>query len=83
MRRTTMQNTINARAMATAAAANTNIDVAEENNITYWEAKCYDASLNALLYHAKGDMAEGKRYADEMRHARRMADAGIARRIGR
>jgi hypothetical protein len=78
-----MQNTINARAMATAAAANTNIDVAEENNITYWEAKCYEAALNAKAAHEAGDMEASKEQVIWMRHCRKMADAGIARRIGR
>lgn len=78
-----MMNTINARAMATAAAANLSLDVAEENNIAYWEARCYEASLAAIAAHQTGDKARGQQSANEMRFARRMADAGIARRLGR
>jgi hypothetical protein len=79
-----MQNLItNARAMATAIAANVNIDAVEENNIKVWEDQCYESSLNAIAAFEAGDMAEGRIHADWMRHCRKMADAGIARRIGR
>jgi hypothetical protein len=78
-----MQTVFNARAMATATAANVNMDSVEENNIQWWENLCYEAALNAKAAHAAGDMVEGQIQAAWMRHCRKMADAGIARRIGR
>lgn len=78
-----MQLLINANALARGTAANVNIDTLEENNIAHWEAECYEASLNAKTAAAAGDLVEGRKQADWMRFARKMADAGIARRIGR
>jgi hypothetical protein len=78
-----MQNTINARALASATAANVNMDSVEENNIQWWEDLCYEAALNAKAAHAAGDMKASKEQVIWMRHCRKMADAGIARRIGR
>jgi hypothetical protein len=78
-----MQLLINASALARGTAANVNYDALEENNIRFWEDECYDAALNAKAAKAAGDTNEAQKHANWMRHARRMADAGIARRIGR
>lgn len=78
-----MQLLINANALARGTVANLNMDALEENNIRFWEDTCWEASLNAKAAAASGDLVEGRKQADWMRFARKMADAGIARRLGR
>lgn len=78
-----MNNHINAAALATAAIANLNMAAIEENNIRYWEASCEENANAAIAAAAAGDRVAGQHAAKQMRFARRMVEAGTARRIGR